>query len=85
MPGRFSNSATVGVDFALPSITIIEFAPYQRVQTVEIDITSENPADYEGEEDFTLMLEPTSSLLLDQIGYPHKATIVITDQCKSQN
>ena len=80
--GNFPNSAILGEDFTLPTQTTIEFEPNQRSQTVEIDILLENPAVYEGKEEFTLMLEPSSIELQDQIGDLNKATIVITDQRK---
>ena len=84
MAGNFPNSAAPGTDFRLPSDTTITFEPNQRRQSVEIDILSEDPVVYEGEEEFTLMLAPSSDNLQDQIGVPYKATIVIIDQCKKK-
>ena len=80
--GNFPNSAIIDEDFTLPAQTTIEFGPNQRSKAVGIEIISENPAVFEGEEEFTLMLEPSSIMLQDQIGDLNKATIVITDQCK---
>ena len=79
--GSNPNSATAFVDYTLPSSDIIEFDINERSKAVPIRIASENPADYEGQEEFTLMLEPVSSDEQSKIGFPNKAGVFITDRC----
>ena len=79
--GNYPNSATAFVDYTLPSSDIIEFDINERSKAVPIRIASENPADYEGQEEFTLMLEPVSPDEQSKIGFPNKACVFITDRC----
>ena len=67
------------VDYNLPSPDIIQFDENESSKTVTITIRSDS--DYEGQEEFTLMLEPVSVDEQPKIGYPNKACIFISDRC----
>ena len=79
VPSNYQNSATRSVDYNMPSDDIIQFEENESSKTVTISITQDN--DYEGPEEFTVMLEPVSSDEQPNIGYPNKARIFISDDC----
>ena len=78
VPGSYQNSASRS-DYNLPSENIVQFEENERYKTVTIIITPDS--EYEGQEEFTVMLKPVSSDKQSNIGYPNKACIFISDNC----
>ena len=78
-PTNYRNSATQFLDYNLPLDDIVQFEENEQSKTVTISITQDN--DFEGPEEFTVMLEPVSSNEQPNIVYPNKACIFISDNC----
>ncbi len=79
--GVVAEPSTAGIDdFAIEGIrNSIIFEQYRETRKIEICANADD-SNYEGNEEFSLLLQPDGESLDDQIGFPNRANVLIISQ-----